>query len=175
MIVEVSVHKTSALTFAAEDATNPYDNEPPDINGDGVQLYLSDERGCSAWVFVPERSSKEGRERQSEDDGEGEGDGQAGTGGAVRARMVAGWTIPREWHATWRRTGDGWAIRVQLPWPATDSSTRSFALGVVVNEKPAGRARRRGQLVLGGTEGEFVYLRGDREDRERLPQFQILT
>jgi hypothetical protein len=47
-------------------------------------------------------------------------------------------------------------------------------LGVVVNEKPAGRERRRGQLVLGGARGEFVYLRGDREDLDRLPRFAII-
>jgi hypothetical protein len=37
-----------------------------------------------------------------------------------------------------------------------------FKLGVVVNDMAAGRERRRGQLVLGGRSGEFVYLRGDR-------------
>ena len=39
-----------------------------------------------------------------------------------------------------------------------------FALDVVVNETAPGRERRRGQLVLCGAAGEFVYLRGDRHD-----------
>jgi hypothetical protein len=38
---------------------------------------------------------------------------------------------------------------------------------------PPGRERRRGQLVLGGALGEFVYLRGDREGQDRLPVFTV--
>ena len=38
------------------------------------------------------------------------------------------------------------------------------AIDLVVNEMPRGRHRRRGQLVLSGGNGEFVYLRGDRQD-----------
>jgi hypothetical protein len=41
-------------------------------------------------------------------------------------------------------------------------------LDLVVNEMPAGRERRRGQLVLSGGAGEYVYLRGDRHDAARL-------
>jgi hypothetical protein len=33
---------------------------------------------------------------------------------------------------------------------------------------PRGRERRRGQLVLGGADGEWVYLRGDRPDPARM-------
>jgi hypothetical protein len=43
----------------------------------------------------------------------------------------------------------------------------------VVNEMPRGRSRRRGQLVLSGARGEFVYLRGDRHDRWRLVPLRI--
>jgi hypothetical protein len=39
---------------------------------------------------------------------------------------------------------------------------------------PTTRRRRRGQLVLGGAPGEFVYLRGDREERDRLVRFTVL-
>jgi hypothetical protein len=38
----------------------------------------------------------------------------------------------------------------------------------VINETTTERARRRGQLVLSGGAGEFVYLRGDRHDPSRL-------
>jgi hypothetical protein len=43
-----------------------------------------------------------------------------------------------------------------------------LAVDVIVNEMPRSRERRRGQLVMSGAEGEFVYLRGDRHDEERL-------
>lgn len=48
------------------------------------------------------------------------------------------------------------------------------ALAVVVNEMPRGRLRRRGQLVLGGARGEFVYLRGDRFDEARLLPLDVV-
>ena len=35
------------------------------------------------------------------------------------------------------------------------------------------RERRRGQLVLGGKPGEFIYLRGDRHPLEHLLDFSI--
>jgi len=44
-----------------------------------------------------------------------------------------------------------------------------------VNEIAPGRDRRRGQLVLSGAGGEFVYLRADRHERDRLLQFTLAT
>ena len=152
LAIDVTVHKAGDLTFVPSQAVNPYDNESPDINGDGVQLYLSNDRGASAWVLVPETAPAEK--------------------GMVRIRKVDQWESPRELRATWRHLDDGYAIRVHLPFDLPASM--ELSLGVVVNEKPVGRERRRGQLVLGGQPGEFVYLRGDREDRDRLPRFAIM-
>ena len=146
------MRKLGELTFVPADATNPYDNESPDINGDGVQLYFVDASGASAWVMVPEPASPEQ--------------------GRVRARVIDGWQSPRVLRASWQRSDGGYAVRARIPLPGSISGSE-FALGVVVNEKPVGRQRRRGQLVLGGGPGEFVYLRGDREDRGRLPRFRI--
>jgi hypothetical protein len=47
------------------------------------------------------------------------------------------------------------------------------AIDVIVNEMPAGRERRRGQLVLSGSHGDFVYLRGDRQDADRLITLRV--
>jgi hypothetical protein len=41
-------------------------------------------------------------------------------------------------------------------------------MDVVINETVSGRERRRGQLIMSGARGEFVYLRGDRHDSGRL-------
>jgi hypothetical protein len=153
LVVDVAVRKQGELTFVPEGASNPYDNEPSDINGDGVQLYVVDSTGTSGWVIVP--------------------DTRAPDRDSVRARVVDGWDSPHVLRGTWRRTGDGYSLRLRISSSIGDSSTREFALGVVVNEKPPGRERRRGQLVLGGAAGEFVYLRGDRESRERLPRFRV--
>jgi hypothetical protein len=60
-------------------------------------------------------------------------------------------------------------IESTIPYVALgDGSPYSVEVGVVVNEIPPGRERRRGQLVLGGADGEWVYLRGDRHDPSRM-------
>jgi hypothetical protein len=48
-----------------------------------------------------------------------------------------------------------------------------IGVDVIVNESALGRTRRRGQLVLSGAQGEFVYLRADRHERERLVRFAL--
>ena len=135
----------SVRNFAPSDATNAYDNEHPDINGDGVQLYLQTDRGESAWMLVPDAASS-----------------------AVRSRQLDDWSSPQPLHADWRPTASGYQLTVDL-----DTQTPPLALDVVVNEMPRDRARRRGQLVLSGARGDFVYLRGDRHDRWRLVPLRI--
>jgi heparinase II/III-like protein len=152
LVIGIRVHKPGPLTFAAANAVNRYDNESPDINGDGVQLYIADERGAGGWVLVPADA----------------GDENAG----VRARVIDGWADARHLHAEWHRLAEGYELRVHLEHTARSGEPYVFSLGVVVNEKPSERERRRGQLVLGGHPGEFVYLRGDREVLARLPRFR---
>jgi hypothetical protein len=152
LALDLTVHKSGAFTFVPKTAVNPYDNEHPDINGDGVQLYLADGRGSSAWMLVPETTGAES--------------------GEVRVRVIDGWQLPLV-HASWHPVEGGYALAVRLPVVLPRGPGSQIALGVVVNEKPVGRERRRGQLVLGGARGEFVYLRGDREDLDHLPRFGI--
>jgi len=64
-------------------------------------------------------------------------------------------------------------MRVQVPIDVHQPVDRHAAVDVLVNEKPAGRERRRGQLVLSGAHGEFVYQVGDRQDRHRLLHVQF--
>jgi hypothetical protein len=85
--------------------------------------------------------------------------------------VIDGWNTPRPIDAVWQRTPEGYGLHVRLPFAS--GIPRELSVGLVVNEKPPGRERRRGQLVLGGAPGEFVYLRGDREDRDRLPRFRV--
>jgi hypothetical protein len=134
---------TSDLTFASADAVNQYDNEHPEINGDGVQLYVRSDMGLSGWMLIPDRDSSD-----------------------VRIRRLEGWLSPESIHATWQREGNGYRVNIEL-------ASIPFALDLVVNEMPRGRARRRGQLVLSGANGEFVYLRGDRHDAIRLVPLTI--
>jgi hypothetical protein len=144
LTVDISV-RGSERTFAPHDAANPYDNEPPDVNGDGVQLYLNVDERQYGWMLVPDAGS-----------------------GAVRLRAIDGWNASQPITATWEPDDDGYRMHVVLP-----AHVVPAAIDVVINEKPNGRDRRRGQLVLSGGAGEFVYLRGDRHDTARLIPIRI--
>ena len=145
--LEIDLHvPLSDRTFAAADSVNRYDNEASDINGDSVQLYLRSGDLLSGWMLIPERESP-----------------------LVRVRQLDGWRAPRPIDARWSPTTTGYDLHITLPGPPPD------ALDVIVNEKPIGRERRRGQLVLSGgrARGEFVYLRGDRHEPDRLIPLRI--
>jgi hypothetical protein len=137
--IEIDVHH-SDLAFVPAGATNPFDNEPADINGDGVQLYLRTPLGSSGWMLVPETGSD-----------------------AVRVRGIEGWDTAQSIDASWKPTAHGYTVNAMLPIPDP-----MVAVDVIVNEMPRGRVRRRGQLVMSGAGGEFIYLRGDRHDPQRL-------
>ena len=65
-------------------------------------------------------------------------------------------------------------VRVAIDLSSLDADiANSFKLGVAVNEMTPDRERRRGQLVMGGRAGDFVYLRGDRLAADDLLDFRI--
>ena len=135
--------------FVPADATNPFDNESPDINGHGMQLYLAAGDDGGAWVLVPELPAP-----------------------SVRARVLAGWGSVPAPRATWRRVHGGFEMRAAI---AIDTAAAGiFGLDVIVNDAEPGRTRRRGQLVMSGAEGEFAYLQGDRHDPGRLVPFLVV-
>jgi hypothetical protein len=80
----------------------------------------------------------------------------------ITATTTAAAAVPLD--ARWRPTEAGWSLVATLPLPASGGE---IGLDVIVNEMPPDRVRRRGQLLLGGAAGEFVYLRGDRHDAAR--------
>jgi hypothetical protein len=135
----------SDRTFVTPGTVNPYDNEPAEINGDGVQLYV---RGANekirGWVLVPIPETTD-----------------------VQQRPIDAWESSPAPLVHWRPTSDGYTMEIVLLGEVPE------ALDVVVNEKPRGRTRRRGQLLLSGARGEFVYLRGDRHDPDRLVRLQL--
>ncbi|CAN5812164.1 hypothetical protein BH11GEM1_BH11GEM1_25490 [soil metagenome] len=144
VVVDVHVH-ASARRFVALSTDNPLDNEPASINGDSVQLYAIVDDRRSGLLLVPE-------------------------GNTVSARAVDGWGSDLEVTAHWRPTASGYRLVAELH---IESHATELSLEVVVNETVAGRQRRRGQLVLSGAAGEFVYLRGDRSDATRLLRYSL--
>ena len=140
--------------FTPANAVNLFDNEPADINGDGVQIYVRGFDTGGAWMLVPEPTGKPG---------------------VVRARAIEGWGGLKLARTAWRRTREGYELRVEVAMRPVLEVGSEIDLDVLVNDMGAERQRRRGQLILSGPDGEFVYLRGDRHDPARLLHFTVVT
>jgi hypothetical protein len=145
--------------FAPRVEQNLLDNEPADTNSDSVQLHLvlneceagGDVASESTWLMAPDAES-----------------------GAVRVtpRSTAARAIAVR--ASWSPSPRGYTLTAALPLAAFgDCLDQPFGLAIIVNETSADRERRRGQLVLGGAAGEFVYLQGDRYPIDRHLLLQI--
>jgi len=136
--------RTGPSVVISDEAVNEMDNEQPDVNATGLQLSIRDARGIlHRWLVRP------------------------GADEAPRVRPLTRETIPRRIETT--VDAEHWVARITIPLGALgDASPYFIALGVTINEIAPGRERRRGQLVLGGAEGEWVYLRGDRDDPSKL-------
>jgi hypothetical protein len=143
--VDISVHKSPPV-FARASTHNQLDNEHPDINSDGVQLYLAD----WSWLLVPE---------------------EPGTRVRITAREGAQTTIAV--NAEWRLTANGYAMHVVVARASLPGKGRVIDADIIVNEISADRERRRGQLLLSHAFGDWIYLRGDRHDKTRFPRFLI--
>jgi hypothetical protein len=123
------------------------DNEPDDIHGDGIQVYLRPDASGPVYGFliVPDTS--------------GDGLRVTGAGGtAGKPEMVEG---------RWQMTESGYtlALTIAVPdWEPRQGDEIGFDL--LVNRMEPGRIRRAGQLVWSGG-GGWVYLRGDRQDPAR--------
>jgi hypothetical protein len=129
-------------SFVAQTTVNPLDNEPADINGAGIQLYVRTDDASAGYLLVPNASDT-----------------------TVNIRPIDGWGREVPVTATWRELPRGYSVDIRI---LGLSEGTVVDVDVIVNEKPLTRDRRRGQLVLSGGAGEFVYLRGDRQDSDRL-------
>ena len=106
-----------------------------------MQIHLTGDGFSASWLLVPELGSSAVRTTGRDDAGR----------------------IP--FAASWLRTPGGWNLLARIDRHALG---RAVALDVIINEMPSWRERRRGQLVMSGGRGESAYLRGDRQDRDRL-------
>lgn len=143
LTIDVEAH-TGPVVVPADGADNPLDNERADVNADGVQLYVGPADASAwwgAWLIVPDEPK------------------------ARITSLVPGASPVR---ASCQRSDTGWSMSIRLPLASLPSGAHApFRFDLLVNERPPHRERRRGQLVLSGSRGEFVYLRGDRHDPRR--------
>jgi prepilin-type processing-associated H-X9-DG protein len=145
LLIDVLVRNVRP-TFVVASAVNPYDNEAADIHGDGIQLYLRTATDSGAWMLVPESDSN-----------------------AVRVRSIGGWGGLQLGATRYRGTSSGYEVEARIPLPSDATLRESpISMDILINETGEGRERRRGQLVMSGAQGEFIYLRGDRHDPARL-------
>jgi hypothetical protein len=157
LVFTIDVTKSDVSFAPARDA-NPLDNENPDTNSDGVQLHLIVPAPGTAlvpareltWILVPELG-----------------------GDRVRVTSRAVGAPAPEIQASWQPRPRGYAVRAAIPRASLEPAA-DLLIGVIVNETSSGRERRRGQLVLGGADEGFVYLRGDRLPADRHLAF-VLT
>ncbi|MEP7345434.1 MAG: hypothetical protein ABI877_09205, partial [Gemmatimonadaceae bacterium] len=145
--------RTPHVHFAPPCDENPLDNEHPDTNSDGAQLYIGTPSWNASWILVPEPA-------------------------ASRVRITPR-DLPKELtihvRASATHNSTGWQMRISIPrdtLPRRGSAL--FSLDLIVNLTAPGRERRQGQLVLSGGRGEWTYLRGDRQDADRALPFVIV-
>ncbi len=145
------VARTGHVVVPASGSWNPLDNEPADVNADGVQWYFrpvprDGEQPKDAWtaagLHVPVADGADAATPRA-------------TALVAKSPMPTG---------HWLATSSGWAMRLVWPLHALPvNSEQSVGFECVVNERPEWRERRRGQLVLGGG-GGFGYLAGARRE-----------
>jgi hypothetical protein len=147
----LAVEVTKPEVFPRDPDATPLglDNEPDEIHADGIQIYvrLPGEETVHGLLIVP---SAEGNELVIRPVG-----ALAGRVSSVRG--------------SWRATGTGYTITLGLTPEGWTHYRPGDELGfdLLINQMLPGRMRRAGQLVWSGG-GGWVWLRGDRQDPERL-------
>lgn len=155
LYLAVEVTKPDLCLRDAQAAPARLDNEPEDINSDGVQIYVrnGDDAPVRGYLVVP--------------DARGQGLRVAGAAGTVGR--------PDEVRGGWARTDGGYRVTLALKFVdgAVPHVGGKVGFDLLVNEMVPGRERRAGQLVWSGGNG-WVWLRGDRQDPERFGELELV-
>jgi hypothetical protein len=155
LYLAVEVRKAEPCFRSPDAPPLPLDNEPEDINSDGLQVYVRPGRTeeMAQFLIVPEEA-----------------------GGAVRVRAAGGWPgDPTMVRGAWRHTAVGYRVTLAIAWPRDYHPNFGDRIGfdLIVNEMRPGRLRRAGQLVWSGGNG-WVWLRGDRHSAARLGVVELV-
>jgi hypothetical protein len=152
LYLAVEVTKPEVFPRDAEAAPLRLDNEPDEIHGDGIQVYLAlPESAPLGMLIVPLQ------------------------GGGLLARPVSDNAGPAaKVHGAWVSTDAGYTLTAELrpeAWPSLRSGDE-IGFDLLVNQMLPERQRRAGQLVWSGG-GGWVWLRGDRHERERFGVLEL--
>lgn len=130
----------------ADAAPLELDNEPDDIHGDGLQLYLrlpAEDAPVYGFLIVPSTGNS-----------------------SLRARATSGTPgDPDMVQGAWAPTEQGYRITLAVAAPGWAEAYSGIRVDfdLLVNHIGPGRLRRAGQLIWSGG-GGWVWLRGDRQD-----------
>ncbi|HEU5217444.1 MAG TPA: hypothetical protein VFU23_02225, partial [Gemmatimonadales bacterium] len=150
LYLAVAVSKPSMI-FRAQDAPAlDLDNEPEDINSDGLQIYLGIDDTVRGVMVTP------------------------ADGGGLIVRPLGSADGELATRGTWNATELGYFVTLRLADDRLPGHRAGARLGfdLLINEMQPDRARRAGQLVWSG-DGGWIYLRGDRHDRSRLGVLEL--
>ena len=150
LYLAIQVVKSDLVFRGADAAPLDLDNEPDDINSDGVQVYIAVPDFPPAGALVVPQP-----------------------GGTVRFRTTSGLAAIAI-RGGWSEVEGGYLLTLALVPPGWDDAIRSESIGfdIIVNEMRPGRQRRAGQLVWSGG-GGWVWLRGDRQDPARFGLLEL--
>ena len=161
LYVAVDIVKPELCFRSADAPPLRLDNEPDDIHSDGVQVYFARDEGretrdeAVGYLVVPESDGRRLRVHAS-----------SGTSGD-----------PRCVNGAWRRTDRGYRVTLGIAWPDWGGHRAHVGgrlpFDLLINELLPGRLRRSGQLVWSGGNG-WVWLRGDRQERERFGVLELV-
>ena len=151
LYLAVDVTKNGVAIRSADAAPLNLDNEPDDINADGIQFYWrGPDKIVHGWIVTLVA------------------DGALATRslGPVDDAPITG---------AWRATPTGYRLTVRAPCPHLVALRRTERLGfdVLINEMQEDRIRRAGQLIWSGGPG-WVYLRGDRHNPADFGELELV-
>ena len=148
--VAVEVRKPELLFRETAAPPLDLDNEPEDINSDGLQVYLSHEDMTLGFLVVPVPD------------------------GGLHIRSLTDHAGADAVRGAWSPTGEGYLVTLAIESPelAALPAGARLAFDLLINEMRPDRQRRAGQLVWSGA-GGWVYLRGDRHDISRWGSLEL--
>jgi hypothetical protein len=151
--VGVDVRKPELRVRSAEVPALRLDNEPDDIQADGVQIYVrpAADRPVHGFLVVP-----------------------SGDDGSIRVHRASGTAgDPASVRGGWQPSDTGYSLTVAIALPDwSPVPEQQIGFDLLVNRIEEGRERRSGQLVWSGG-GGWVYLRGDRQDPAALGVLEL--
>ncbi len=151
LYLAVAVSKPSMIFRPADAPSSELDNEPEDINSDGLQIYLGVDGPPQAVLVTPAES-----------------------GGLFTRQLGAGDDGQILVHGAWQPTELGYVVTLRLGHQRLAGHHAGARLGfdLLINDMQPGRLRRAGQLVWTGG-GGWIYLRGDRHDLSQLGALEL--